>query len=220
MSSDTHAPSTCCGTSPPMVALVDDEGAERRQALLARAMIDEVELAPRELVAVALGVLASRRDDAIEILRARQRIEQHAVDEAHDRGHRAEREGERRDRGEREGLLPQQAAERVAQVGSQLIEAKAQRRGRRLRAIVASHRPITPCLRVLCVADRRRPRSFRRRTRHGTRAAGSTAARDSARCLMTSSLAPGASRRGRRAPVFSSRAASASATSRPNAVSL
>ena len=40
-----------------------DDGAERRQALLARAMIEEVELAPRELVPVALGLCRPRVDD-------------------------------------------------------------------------------------------------------------------------------------------------------------
>ena len=44
------------------------ERAKRRQSLLAGAMIDEVELAPRELVAVALGILRIGKDDAIEIL--------------------------------------------------------------------------------------------------------------------------------------------------------
>ena len=101
-------------------------GAERRESLFAGAVIDEVELAPRELVAVAAGVLAPSDDDAIEIPGARQRIEEHAADEAHDRSHRAECEGEGCDSRECERLLTRQASERVAEVGSELIASKTQ----------------------------------------------------------------------------------------------
>lgn len=90
-------------------------------------MVEEVELAPRVLVPVALGLCRPRVDDTVEIGRAGEGIEQDAVDQAEDRGGGAQGERQRRHRRDRECLLPQQAPDRMTQIHSRLIDAQPER---------------------------------------------------------------------------------------------